>query len=305
MGHSQPASLENMKSYIPQYLVQKNNVVLNVLGTALFAELFITIFQPFGSRRWLPEGPQNGLIYFALATAVVLLAMGIIAISRTIMYKYGKNHRISYLDYAVWILAEVIAMSMTYTVVVSLVYRLFPSIVEVSGQLDFLRVLGYSVLYTAFILFIPYTFFILYFSLVDSNRQLLLKSENTSATIAPEAQQAVVLNFFDEKNEFAISIREDNLFYVAAADNYVDLTYVNGGKIRHFLLRQSLKNIEEKFTDRGLIRCHRSYVVNIKKVKIVRRDDDGLTIDFDEQQLQPIPVSKTYSERLMKIIAEM
>ncbi len=305
MGHSQLASLENMKSYIPQYLVQKNNVVLNVLGTALFAELFISIFQPFGSRRWLPEGPQNGLIYFALATAVVLLAMGIIAISRTIMYKYGKSHRISYLDYAVWILAEVIAMSMTYTVVVSLVYRLFPSIVEVSGQLDFLRVLGYSVLYTAFILFIPYTFFILYFSLVDSNRQLLLKSENTSATAAPEAQQAVVLNFFDEKNEFAISIREDNLFYVAAADNYVDLTYVNGGKIRHFLLRQSLKNIEEKFTDRGLIRCHRSYVVNIKKVKIVRRDDDGLTIDFDEQQLQPIPVSKTYSERLMKIIAEM
>ena len=294
-----------MRGYIPQYLVQKNNVVLNVLGTALFAELFINIFQPFGSRAWLPEGPQNGLIYFALATAVVLLAMGIIAISRTIMYKFGKTHQITYFGYATWILAEVIAMSMTYTVVVLLVYRLFPDIVTGSEQLDFLSLLGYSVLYTAFILFIPYSFFILYFSLVDSNQQLQQVGQNGSAQEQEEQCRVAMLNFLDEKNEFAISIREDNLFYIVAADNYVDITYINGGKVRHFLLRQALKNIEEKFADMGLVRCHRSYVVNTKKIKILRRDDDGLTIDFDESLLQPIPVSKTYAERLMRIMAEL
>ena len=289
-----------MRSYIPSYLLQRNNVVLNVLGTALFAEIFIAVFQPFGSRNWLPRGPENGLIYFASATVVVLVAMGIIAISRTIMYKHGKNHRISYFSYAVWILAEVVAMSLTYTFAVMTIYRMFPHLVASSEQMDFMNLLGKSILYTAFILFIPYSVFILYFALVDTARQLQSKmSEEPTGSVEPEKVQ--VFNFTDEKNEFAISVRDENLYYIAAADNYVDIVYLNNGKVKHFLLRQSLKNVEEQFADRGLVRCQRSYMVNLSKVKILRREDDGLVIDFDHPQLQTIPVSKTYSDRLTRI----
>ena len=120
-------------------------------------------------------------------------------------------------------------------------------------------------------------------------------------TTTTEAEKAQVFNFTDEKNEFAISVRDENLYYIAAADNYVDIVYLNNGKVKHFLLRQSLKNIEEQFADRGLVRCQRSYVVNLSKVKILRREDDGLVIDFDHPQLQTVPVSKTYSDRLTRI----
>ncbi len=292
-----------MKSYIPTYQLQKNNVVLNVLGTALFAEIFIAVFQPFGSRAWLPKGPENGLIYFASATVVVLVAMGIIAISRTIMYKYGKTHRITYLSYAFWITAEVVAMAMTYTLAVLFIYKMFPNLVASSEQLDFLNLLGKSMLYTTFILFIPYSVFILYFALADTSRQLQAVKTQTESD-QPEAEHSQVFNFTDEKNDFAISIRDENLYYIIAADNYVDIVYMNSGKVKHFLLRQSLKNVEEQFASRGLVRCHRSYIVNLKKMRILRRDDDGLTIDFDNPQLQTVPVSKTYSEKLTRIFTE-
>ena len=289
-----------MRSYIPAYLLQKNNVVLNVLGTALFAEIFIAVFQPFGSRGWLPDGPENGLIYFASATVVVLVAMGIIAISRTIMYKYGKTHRITYMSYALWILAEVIAMSLIYTLAVLFVYNIFPTLVASSEKMDFMNLLGKSMLYTAFILFIPYSVFILYFALVDTSHQLQMKIlESDGQSAEPDKPQ--VFNFTDEKNDFAISISDENLYYIVAADNYVDIVYLNSGKLKHFMLRQSLKNIEEQFAGRGIVRCHRSYMVNLRKVKILRRDDMGLTIDFDNPQLQTVPVSKTYGERLTRI----
>lgn len=290
-----------MKNYIPKYLVQKNNIVWLVVGTAVFAELFITIFQPFGSRQWL----ENGLIYFAFATIVVLVAMGIIAISRTIMYKFGKTHRISYIAYATWILAEVIAMSMTYTVVVMSVYALFPDIAQTPERLDFLTLLGYAVLYTTFILFIPYTVCILVFALNDKNRQLLENQKLWEQAEVENSSKIEIFNFTDEKNDFALSVRRENLYYIMAADNYVDIVYQNSGKIKHFLLRQSLKNIEEAFAARGLVRCHRSYVVNVHKIKVLRKDDDGLTVDFDNDQLQPISVSKTYSTVVTEIFTTM
>ena len=196
-----------MKNYIPKYLVQKNNIVWLVVGTAVFAELFITIFQPFGSRQWL----ENGLIYFAFATIVVLVAMGIIAISRTIMYNFGKTHRISYIAYATWILAEVIAMSMTYTVVVMSVYALFPDIAQTPERLDFLTLLGYSVLYTTFILFIPYTVCILVFALNDKNRQLLENQKLWEQAEVENSSKIEIFNFTDEKNDFSLSVRRENL----------------------------------------------------------------------------------------------
>ncbi|MBQ7211034.1 MAG: LytTR family transcriptional regulator [Paludibacteraceae bacterium] len=290
-----------MKGNIPKYLVQKNNVVILVLGTALFAELFITIFQPFGSRSWLPDGPESGLVYFSLVTLVVLVAMGIIAVSRTLMYKLGKKREISILSYSLWIVMEVIAMAMTYTIAVMTVHHFFPNIVREYGGFDFMEILGYSFLYTAFVLFIPYGTFMLYFALNDRNDQL--QSQWRSGQDEHDAMQ--MFNFCDEKNDFALSIRQDNLYYIMAADNYVDIVYQSGGKIKHFLLRQSLKNIEESFASRGLVRCHRSCVVNISKVKVLRREDDGLIVDFDNEQLQPISVSKTYSTAITDMFTTM
>ncbi len=48
-----------------------------------------------------------------------------------------------------------------------------------------------------------------------------------------------------------------------------------------------------------LVRCHRSYIVNIDKVKILKKIKGGLVLELDAESTPDIPVSKTYYEEFM------
>ena len=82
------------KHYIPDYLTTRQNLTRLVLWTALYAWLFISIYQPFNSRQWVPD--MTELQYFLFGTLVVVTAMTIIAISRIGMCYYCKKHALSY-----------------------------------------------------------------------------------------------------------------------------------------------------------------------------------------------------------------
>ena len=56
---------------------------------------------------------------------------------------------------------------------------------------------------------------------------------------------------------------------------------------------------ENMTTDRPLVRCHRSYIVNLDKVKVLRKTKDGIYLELDAMNTPDIPVSKTYYERVM------
>ena len=71
------------------------------------------------------------------------------------------------------------------------------------------------------------------------------------------------------KKDLRLLVKLGNLFYIESADNYVNIYYLNKSKVSRFILRNSLKNIEESLTEFGLIRCHRSFIVNIEKVKVL------------------------------------
>ncbi len=61
-----------------------------------------------------------------------------------------------------------------------------------------------------------------------------------------------------------------------------------------YMLRSRLKTIEDSFKDSSLLRCHRKYIVNTKKVKVLRKEADGYFIDLDNEAIPPIAVTRTY-----------
>lgn len=59
--------------------------------------------------------------------------------------------------------------------------------------------------------------------------------------------------------------------------------------------------MEENLTkETPLVRCHRSYIVNMDKVKILKKIKGGIVLELDEEQTPDIPVSKTYYESFMR-----
>lgn len=277
-----------MKNYIPKYLMQKQNVIYLVLGTSLFAELFILIYKPFGSREWAPQDSIGDFIYLGFATLVVLVAMGVIACSRSAMYHYAKKHEISYISYAVWIFCEVLAMSLIYT--------MFATLFMTTNH-TFFHLLQEALIYTAFILLIPYALFTLFFSLKDKNTQLQKAEQNKL--------QKKIINFCDEHNEQRISIYEDAIYYFQAADNYVIIYYLNSNSVRRYALRTSLKKLENELDNDLFVRVHRSYIVNLINIKVIEKTSNGLIVDFGQDGVQQLTVSKTYTAVLQDKMAQL
>jgi DNA-binding LytR/AlgR family response regulator len=70
------------------------------------------------------------------------------------------------------------------------------------------------------------------------------------------------------------------------------------------MFRDTLKKIEESFTGTEIVRCHRCFMVNFDKVKVIRKDKDGLKLELDNPGIRDIPVSKTYVNSVMQTFSK-
>ena len=286
-----------MKNYIPQYFNTKQNVILLLWVTLVFGELFILFFQPMESRTWV----ESDWAFLLWATIIVLVAVGGIAISRTIMYHYAKKHRISYLDFAIWVLGEVSAISFLYAFFPVVVMRSF----AMERQLTLFYLYKEALMATTFTLLIPYLIVMLWISLKDRDAQILrLTAKLKQAQEPSEEVQPEMFNFYDERGELKLSVKPEMVYYIESADNYVQICYLNQGKLEKLMLRNSLKNIEWRFHDKGLVRCHRSYIVNMSQVKMFKRQDSEVILDFGDKRIQGIPVSKGFGESVLSKLVE-
>lgn len=277
-----------MNTKIPAYLYEKSNVVRLILLTATFALLFINIFQPFGSRGWYPH--ISDFKYFFFSSLIILTGMLVVVVSRLIMLAYTKKNDLFLWQYLFWILVEIVAMSLFYT--------LFSKYIPKEGlNRDILEIFRQSTINTSLVLLLPYAILWLYFSWRDKNN-LLEKLAQAEPSV--EVAKKNLVAFPDEKGELKISIMLENLLYVDSADNYATIHYLNKSKLSHYLIRNSLKWMEENLTkDSPLVRCHRSYIVNLDKVKVLRKTKEGIFLELDTDSTPDIPVSKTYYERVM------
>lgn len=140
----------------------------------------------------------------------------------------------------------------------------------------------------------PYSVLHLYFSYQEKERQLRLLEEDRTEV----ANRLSVFSFYDEKRELRLSVKRSNLLYIESADNYVCIWYLNKGVLTKFMLRNSLKAIEESLAETNVLRCHRSYMVNFDQVKVIRREKDGVYLELGVEKVPDIPISKTYSEKV-------
>ena len=95
-----------------------------------------------------------------------------------------------------------------------------------------------------------------------------------------------------------ISVQVENLLYIAAADNYVELYTLQQDRLQKSLHRGSLKLAEQALEGYGplFFRCHRSFIVNMSQVTEVQGNSQGyrLLLPFEQQ----VPVSRSSAEAL-------
>ena len=278
----------NIQKPIPNYLVEKKNIISLILFTSLFALVFINIYSPFGSDKWFNV---TTLEFFTYSSLVILTGVLVVVISRIIMYYVCRMKVITIWQYLVWIGAEILMMALFYALFEKFFLkdaRIFTELVKLSAR------------NTALVLLLPYSILWLYFSWND--KKGLIERMADIQTMSENARD--MIPFYDDKSAFKFSVKKENLFYLESTENYISICYLNKGKISKYLLRDTMKKMEENFAGTEIIRCHRSYMVNFEKVKVIRKDKDGLKLELDNPSVIDIPVSKTYADNVMQTFSK-
>src|SRR5690606_24541434 len=139
---------------------------------------------------------------------------------------------------------------------------------------------------TALVLLLPYSISWLYLSWKEKSQLL----ENIEQENIQNKASKTLIAFPDEKGDLKISVMLENLLYIESADNYATIYYINKSSKSHYMIRNSLKWMEENLAmDTPLIRCHRSYIVNLDKVKILKKEKNGIMLELDAESTPDIP----------------
>lgn len=102
-----------------------------------------------------------------------------------------------------------------------------------------------------------------------------------------------VLTFRGENKLDVLKIKKEDLVCISNAQNYVEIFYVENGKLASKLIRSSLKKVQEDFS--FLVQIHRSHLINPIHFKSWRNQN---TIVLTQIEL---PVSKSYKEVLLAL----
>ncbi|MBN2485424.1 MAG: LytTR family transcriptional regulator [Bacteroidales bacterium] len=270
---------------VPKYLFQKEAITRTTIFTGFFALAFINFYSPFGVEKWYQ--PQNKFEVFFYSSLVILTGMFFIVFSRILMYQVSKKRNINYLQYSVWIFFEILSMAA--------VYSLFAKYL-LDDQRVFYQIAEVTLKNTTLVLLLPYTVLWLYFAYLEKTRQL----EKIAQGGVLKIQSDKMVPFHDENGKLKISVILDDILYLESSDNYVLIHYVSNNKISKYIIRNTLKNLETKLLIMGFVRCHRSYLVNFSKVKILKREKDGLFLELNSDPQLVLPVSKTYVSSIIE-----
>ncbi|MBQ6306244.1 MAG: LytTR family transcriptional regulator [Bacteroidales bacterium] len=279
----------------PECLTEPVSQSINVIISTLFALVFLTAYVPFSATAWFQVGKGN---YFFTTLAFVGTGTLFLALSRTLMtWLVKKMRHFPFWLYILWLFLEIVLIAVYYT----LLSYFQIQITEAMGH-SFAFILAKSFLVSMVALGVPYTVIDLVILLKDTQQRLMLtKSDTVESDDEVMPEHTEIINLMDNNGNLKLSVKLDNLYYIKAEDNYINVFYQRSGTIASYMLRCKMKTIEDNCVDSSsLMRCHRSYIVNIKKVSVLHNEADGFVIDFEREGLDSIPVSKTYSAKVLE-----
>jgi DNA-binding LytR/AlgR family response regulator len=262
-----------------------------ILFVPIFALVFINIYRPLGfeamSASILKDFDISSELSMRLvALMMVLCGMAVAAISRWILRAYTRKRPISYLGYIVWMLGEISVMASIYT---------FAALFTDTDQ-SVTELFNSSFVKTSLILLIPYTMCYTYFVWQENRRELrtLRKQIDRDETVLQKAY----IQILDEKGEMRLSIRREHLVLIESADNYVCVYYLNGETTKKSMIRNTLARVAEHLQGTRIVRCHRSYMINLDHAKILHRDKEGVFIEHGIDGIPNVPISRTYADNI-------
>ena len=276
---------------LPKFLLDKRYLLGSVFFILTFSVMFMAIYSPFSSTAWFS---LTNLQDFGMTAAFYLVALAIMLISKLIMYNSQAQVNFNLWKYILWIVAEVIIISIFYTH--------FTYVFVTPSEESLINIMAKSFGCILLIIAIPYTILTLYAAYKAKAEELQMLQYEMSLSNESSMVYPSLINFYDYNGTLKLTINSDSLYYMESQDNYIKIHYENSGKLCSYMLRNRTKTIEESLADTSIVRCQRSYLVNVMKINHIKKGGKARYIVLSHDDIRPIPVSKSYFKNLISKI---
>lgn len=268
----------------------------------LFVGLFLLAFQPFGLNLWDTPNKTLKILGFGAVTFVITAFNFIIW--RLLFPRQFSDQR--------WTVGREIILVMANILMIAVANRRYLEwLLNREGYFDTISWLG-MVLVTFLVGLFPTTGVVLF----NYVRQLRKYSQSAAALSTPVtdrgdalsaflptgpgqgARSATTLTLVADNEKDTLTLDPADLLYIESSDNYCTVVYRKDGKLTKPLLRSSLSRMAGQVNVPHIVRCHRSYIVNLDRVERVTGNAQGYKLHLAEG-LATVPVSRQYNDTLV------
>lgn len=254
--------------------------IVHSLIIPIFFLVFTMYYRPIGLIELLTMQNVSYAFNVMMLFCIILVS---VSITRGWLYLICKYKGISGLHYLVWCLSEILVASLFCSLYIVLMSE---------ERLQFFEIAGSTYLNLLAVTVYPYVFLCLVFEIYARDREETAPVEDKS-----------LIRFYDEYKKLKLVIAPEVVMFIKSEDNYVQIHYLDRNRVKKFILRSSMRALEEDLSRHGLLRCHRSYFINPPFIKIVRRDESGqIVAQLKHEGFDGIPISRKYQEDISKFL---
>lgn len=256
------------------------STIIHSLTVPVFALAFAAFYRPFGIQELLQLEQASFTFNLTILFCIVLVT---VSITRGWLYLIGRYRYIPRSVYALWCVGEI--------VVASMFVALYMALMGDKGM-PFFDVVGTSLAILLSVCIFPYGFLWLGMELYAKNNEE-----------APAADDSSLIRFYDEYRKLRLVMASEAVIFIKSEDNYVQIHYLDQSRTKKFILRSSMRALEDTLSRHGLVRCHRSYFINPSYIKIVHRDSAGLIVaELNVEGYESIPISRKYQDEISRLL---
>lgn len=256
-----------------------------IIFMTVFVPFFLLIFQPFGVNNFDPTHSIGKVFFFSM------IGFGMVQGVVLFLYEFGlvplvfKSRKLSVFIIRM-VLELVLIAASTF-----LYYNVLGNFHDwhFSSFLDFIFNVGLMSV-------IPIGIIFLYSNYRDS--RIAYQELEMQPKVALR-EQYVMLQSYNGKEQLTLS-RAD-LRYIEAQDNYISVHYLDKGSVKKHLLRAKIREVEDLLEDDFIVRCHRSFIVNVHAVERVTRDGHQMKL-FLSNLSDFVPVSRSYIPKIESLL---
>lgn len=256
--------------------------IVFIILLPLFFFGFSMLYDPFGIMVSVDFAEMSPEFHLLMLTSIMLVCL---LITRSIFWLLIRSFHIGWMKYALWCIGEIL--------LISCFMGLYMTLLTEDGQTYF-QCVSVCIKYCFTFLVYPHVFMTMLQIIEDKNDEIL-RGENSDAD--------VLVKFRDEHQRLKLTIEKNSVLYIRSDNNYLEIYYQSSDTVKQYLLRNSMKSQEENAAAGGFVRCHRSYYVNPKHIKMLGKAPNGVYFALlDTQTPIEVPVSRQYYDTLSRLL---